>query len=74
MFLPCVAAARDGSAPCEQVVCGGNCQWGGCGLKPGAECTWNSGTHYKCCSTHNWSFCSASCKWNGCAYVANACY
>ena len=55
-------------------TCGGNCQWGGCGLKPGAECTWNSGSHYKCCSTHNWSFCSASCKWNGCAYVANACY
>ena len=68
------AGCGDGSAPCEQVVCGGNCQWGGCGLKPGAECTWNSGSHYKCCSTHNWSFCSASCKWNGCAYVANACY
>ena len=64
----------DTSAPCEQQTCGSNCQWGGCGLKPGAACTWKSGTHYQCCGTNQWQFCSSSCKWFGCAATSNACF
>ena len=60
---------------CSQKTCKSNCQWGGCALKPGSECEWKNGSHYRCCGTNHWQFCLPSCVWSDqCAYVSNACF
>ncbi len=53
--------------PCEQNVCGKDCQWQGCALKAGATCAWKSGTNHQCCGKGGWQFCSkATCNWYAC--------
>ncbi len=53
---------------CSQKVCTNSCQWGGCTLKPGNACNWNSGTNFRCCqcspNTGKSQFCLSSCQWS----------
>ena len=70
-------ACGDGSANCTHQTCSNTCQWGGCELNAGAQCTWNSGTHYQCCSPpspHGWQFCNNACHWNSCAKQTSGAY
>ncbi len=53
--------------PCEENVCGKDCQWQGCALKAGAVCAWKSGTNHQCCAPGSWQFCSkTTCNWYAC--------
>jgi hypothetical protein len=59
---------------CSQRVCGGDCRWGGCGLKPGSECEWWEGRHYRCCGSAMWQYCLPSCVWStDCAPCTGCC-
>lgn len=59
--------------PCSYQVCNANCTWGGCELRPGSECEWQEGTHWRCCGANSWQFCLPdSCVWsNACASGCN---
>lgn len=50
---------------CSHQVCSGSCNWGGCTLRPGNQCEWRSGTHFRCCGTDRWEYCLSSCQWSG---------
>ncbi|MCC6747735.1 MAG: hypothetical protein IT371_08770 [Deltaproteobacteria bacterium] len=63
-----------GCDTCARKVCGQNCQWGGCTLKPGAQCEWRAGAHFRCCAADRWEYCLPSCVWSGnCAYCGSNC-
>jgi len=68
-------ATRDGNCdPCAHQVCNDNCNWGGCVLRPGSECEWQEGTHWRCCDTDSWQFCLPnSCVWSSACADCNGC-
>jgi hypothetical protein len=48
-------------------VCTGSCQWGGCTLKPGNACEWQSGYNHRCCwygGNDGFQWCLSSCQWS----------
>ena len=59
------ATRAGGCDPCAQEVCNNQCRWGACALRPGSECEWQEGTHFRCCSPGHWQFCLPnSCVWS----------
>lgn len=68
---PCAPGATQPSTcdGCSHQVCQNDCSWGGCELKPGNECDWNSGHHWRCCAVDSWQFCLSSCKWSAACEV-----
>ncbi|MCB9735738.1 MAG: hypothetical protein H6745_24395 [Deltaproteobacteria bacterium] len=62
---------------CSHQVCQSNCSWGGCQLKGGNACNWNSGTNFRCCGTAcsgNSNFCLSSCQWSSqCNKTCSSC-
>jgi hypothetical protein len=65
---PCAPGATQGGGcdPCSQQVCQSNCNWGGCGLRPGAACEYQAGRHHRDCGACRCGlqFCLASCQWS----------
>ncbi|MBM4394984.1 MAG: putative metal-binding motif-containing protein [Deltaproteobacteria bacterium] len=56
-----------GCDSCSQKVCGSNCQWGGCTLKPGNACNWESGFNHRCCwkyGNDGFQWCLSNCQWS----------
>ena len=53
--------------PCEEQLCGANCQWQACAIKASAKCVYKSGTNHQCCAAGSWQFCSKlTCDWYPC--------
>ena len=53
--------------PCDENVCGADCQWQGCAQKASAKCEWKSGNNHQCCAPGSWQFCSKNtCNWFPC--------
>jgi predicted small secreted protein len=50
---------------CGDEVCNDQCQWNACAYKAGAECDWQAGYNWSCCTTagqRHW--CLSSCVWS----------
>ena len=65
-----------GCDPCLEKTCNGSCQWGGCQFKPGANCEWQNGTHWKCCGPGKWHFCLPpvyGCVWSSDCVTCTGC-
>ena len=65
-----------GCDECAQKVCNNQCKWGGCALKPGAECEWQEGSHWKCCGGGKWHFClppKYGCVWSSQCIACSGC-
>jgi len=70
----CMCSTYGGTtACCGQEVCGNDCQWGGCALKPGNTCDWQAGSHFRCCASGSWQFCLPSCKWSTACASCSGC-
>lgn len=65
---PCAPGATQGGGcdPCSQQVCQSNCNWGGCGLRPGSACEYRAGRHSRSCGACRCGlqFCLGSCQWS----------
>ncbi len=58
-------ATRSGCDPCGVEVCSSSCNWGSCQPRSGAQCLFESGTHWRCCGSSSWQYClSSSCSWS----------
>jgi hypothetical protein len=69
-------ATRQGNCEaCGHQVCQSNCTWkSDCDPKPGNQCLWKNGSHYRCCGVGRWEYCLSSCRWSGnCASCAGCC-
>jgi hypothetical protein len=62
----CVPGTVVGSCddPCDEQLCGDDCNPGTCQLKVGAACKWNNGSVPHCCGVDAWQFCNP----NTCQY------
>ena len=50
---------------CLYKRCNDDCRWGGCQLRPGSECEWREGRHWRCCGGGGrWQYCLPSCVWS----------
>ncbi|MBI5535662.1 MAG: hypothetical protein HY898_23225 [Deltaproteobacteria bacterium] len=68
----CMCSTQTSTVCCGDQHCGNDCQWGACGLKPGKECDWKAGDHWRCCGTNSWQYCLSSCTWSSaCASGCN---
>lgn len=75
---PCAPGATQGGGcdPCSQQVCQSNCTWGGCALRPGAACEYQSGRHHRDCGACRcgFQFCLNSCQWStSCVSCCSTC-
>ena len=65
---PCAPGATQGGGcdPCSHQVCQGNCNWGGCTLRPGNACEYQAGRHHRDCGACRcgFQFCLNSCQWS----------
>ena len=61
---------------CSEQVCGTNCAWSGCRLRPGNACEWQGGGNHRSCSqcACGLQWCLNSCQWSSsCVSCCSSC-